>query len=407
MFAAFAVLALMAQSQSFVLESKVKTATGTYERFVDSSNERRFKVRWTRTNGSSEWIVDARNKTPEVVIRRPILGLMAAGYEDVIERNLRTGSERWLGRAKRIFKLSDGCSAVIFLGTPTVASPSWFQNMKNLNCDSTGHPQISNLSVAINTQDHPLTVECNLPFPGFCLWVSDSKTSEVNKGQLLSLTTLQRLEEFMRGARIKTALPTLNVEPWAMNTNNSQYDALTRTIYLGLGEYPDSHDGFVVAHEWAHFLIDELNPGLWGYDAEVFHEAIADFLSTDLWNNPCFAPYDAREQEGRDCLRRLNQQLKYPDDMVWSNPHLDSRVFSSALWEGLRGFSREVRWGILLETIISLPKNFEVDEFWSAVFSSLSRQSLLSSSRASAESLKKVLRDRGFLSQSIDPSHRD
>ncbi len=406
MFAALALLALVVQSQGFVLESKVKTATGVYERFVDSSNEKRFKVRWTRMNGTSEWIVDAINRSSTVVTRRPILGIMASSYEDVVEKDLRTGSERLLGRAKRVFRLSDTCNAVVFLGTPTVASPSWFQNLRNLNCDSTGHPQISNISAVINTQEHPLTVQCHFPIAGFCLWVSDSKTSEVNKGQLLSVTALQKMDEFMRGARIRTFLPTLKIEPWAMNTDNSQYDAQTKTIYLGLGHYPDSHDGFVIAHEWAHFLIDELNPGLWGYDAEVFHEAIADFLSTDLWNNPCFAPYDAQEKEGRDCLRRMDQKLRYPQDMVWSNPHLDSRIFSSALWEGMRDFARDVRWAVLLEAIMTLPKNFESHEFWEAIFSSLSRQSLLSSSSGSIEGLEKVLRDRGLLSQSIEPSHR-
>jgi len=199
-------------------------------------------------------------------------------------------------------------------------------------------------------------------------------------------------------------LPTLRVNPWASQTNNSQYDAQTKTIYLGLGSIPDSHDGFIIVHEWAHFLMDEINPGLWGYDAEVFHEAIADFLATDLWNSSCFAPYDAQEVEERQCLRNVKNTLKYPDDMIWSDVHSDSRVFSGALWEGVRGFSKEVRWGVLLETLISLPKNFEAQEFWDMFLSALARHNIIPDSRATPRTLTEVLRKRGFLSQDVEPS---
>lgn len=401
----FALIALLSQTQTFILESRLKTVSGIYERFVDPSNENTFKVRWTRLDGKTKWIVDQDDRSSKIVFRRQPLGLMASHFEDVMEKNLRTGEERLIGRAKRVFHSDSTCSAVAFVATPTVDNLSWFQNLKNLNCDETNHPQISNLSVEFDTDEHPFEAPCHLGLPGFCLWVSDSQISGVNKGQLLSLTTLQLIEEFFKSARVKLSLPRITVDPWAMNTNNSKYDAQTKTVFLGLGQYPDAHDGFVIAHEWTHFLIDQLNPGLWGYDAEVFHEAISDFLATDFWGSPCFAPYDAREVSGRDCLRRMDTHLKYPEDMMWSDVHADSKIFSGALWEGMRDFSKEIRWAVLLETIISLPKNFEADEFWKTAFASLGRQSLLPSSRGSAESLAKILRQRGFLSQRVKPSH--
>src|SRR5690606_14825187 len=122
----------------------------------------------------------------------------------------------------------------------------------------------------------------------------------------------------------------------------------------------------------AHALIDQINRGLWSSDAPIIHEALADFWSSSVFNNPCYGPYDAQEFEDRKCVRDLSTQPVFPKDMTWTNPHKDSLILSSSLWEAKDILG--ARFGdIILETVIRLPKKAELLIFWPKMLNIFSR----------------------------------
>jgi hypothetical protein len=362
----FYVASVILVSNPLQLESQVSLPWGHFERWRHEQDETWFEVRFRASEGQTEKIVERSGHVPGVTSRIQAFGIFKDSADFVwIGRRVGALAEVLGSRLLRYdwANYQPPCSALALLNLPTPLDKTnlfWFSN---LNCASYWRTETLGLVVKGKEQENYL--DCHPLEP--CLW---QPQGSAGLRQQTAFGAAWRAEQELLVHSIKTPLPQLNVRSWAFEANRSFYDVERKTIFFGSGEYPDALDGFVVAHEWAHFLIDHINPGLIGQDAHILHEAIADFYAAAIWNDSCFAPYDAQELDQRDCVRQLANQHRYPEDFSPSNRHYSSQIVSGALW-ALRQDERVAPYFLarIVETLIRLPKNPSLTEFWQTFLS--------------------------------------
>ncbi len=352
------------------LESRVQTRSGLFERFVDLNDERYFLVQLTR-DGNTQVIKDFRKPaSQDSETARVFFGLTGGPIESQTVM-VREGS-KWsiLGESPRVFHLAP-CGALGVFDFPTPFSQKEIFTYSSLECSDPLTTKTTKLNVV--GRQHKNWLNCpQSDLDQVCLWNPRFETESEAVVQLAAFGHLYRAQGELLLSGIDAFLPELKAESWAFDANYSSYDANEKLLLYGGGQYPDARDGFIVAHEWTHFLIDEINPGLIGYEAKALHEGLADFFAANLHNSPCIAPYDAQE-ESLECLRDLRRVLKYPEDMMGGAAHEISVIFSSALWRAREFIPPSLLNELIVETVIQLKKYATFQKTWQVLVENYAR----------------------------------
>jgi subtilisin-like proprotein convertase family protein len=130
------------------------------------------------------------------------------------------------------------------------------------------------------------------------------------------------------------------VEPVDSETvDNAFWDG--QAIHLGVGSdgINEGEDASGIVHEYGHAVLDFQNPSLFDSpEGGAYHEGFGDLLAllTTLDDRTgdigCLFPWT----ESLECLRRLDTDLVYPDDLV-NEVHGDGMIYTGAIWDILEG----------------------------------------------------------------------
>ena len=150
-------------------------------------------------------------------------------------------------------------------------------------------------------------------------------------------------------------LPPVNEEPQRLRIDQYGVDNSFATEHkdemrFGKGGVDDAEDAEVILHEYGHaihfaqgfqFSTEEagaISEGFGDYWAVTVSEHVRQLLGLPASPDPaCVADWDATSYTSSvpHCLRRLDEDLTYPDDLV-GEVHADGEIWSRALWD-IRG----------------------------------------------------------------------
>ncbi len=132
--------------------------------------------------------------------------------------------------------------------------------------------------------------------------------------------------------------------------DNAFYDPGSGAISLGLGSdgINEAEDASGILHEYGHALLDAQQPRLLnGGDAGAYHEGWSDifaFLTTlelRTGNDGVDAACLFAWPEELSCLRRVDEDLVYPDDLN-QQVHADGRIWAGAVYDVLDALLGEI-----------------------------------------------------------------
>ena len=140
---------------------------------------------------------------------------------------------------------------------------------------------------------------------------------------------------------------------------NAWYDPATRAIYLGDGGGPGrlndlAKEAAVICHEYAHAVLDRVNPHLKGPEADALHEGYADYFGCSLTGDPLIGEWVVAAR-GEPCLRNLGNRLRYPRDLSGA-PHADGAIWAGACWDLRRALGPETADALVYESMHFLPE---------------------------------------------------
>jgi hypothetical protein len=355
------ILGFLVQLQSHELETKLQTRSGLFERIVYDQDERQFDIKLTKPNGEVVWLERHLNqkKYSGKVSRQSIDLFSNAGFEAVILTTEK--GTQLLGLSPQRFEKD--CSATARVQLPTPFFHPDFYSLSGLSCDDKQEPTSEFSWLKVLGRDAHSWLQCEMK-NNLCEWNSRYPESSEAAAEAAALTFLWRAQGELNVNGFNAFMPKLLANAWSGPANESSYEREKKTLYYGTGKFPDALDGFIVVHEWAHSLIDQINSGFYGYQGRVLHEALADFYATHLFDSACFAPFDAQEVDGRKCVRDLENEIHFPKDLKWNDPHEDSVALSGALWESRKILPKSILLELVLESVFRLPKNPSLPEFW-------------------------------------------
>jgi subtilisin-like proprotein convertase family protein len=129
--------------------------------------------------------------------------------------------------------------------------------------------------------------------------------------------------------------PVYPVDPETVD--NAFYSPSEGRIHMGVGSdgINEGEDASGIVHEYGHAVLDAQAPGLLGgAEGGAYHESFGDLLAmlTTLSHRDgdvgCLFPWP---EEGQ-CLRRLDSDKVYPDDLV-QEVHLDGEIYNGAIYD--------------------------------------------------------------------------
>ena len=172
--------------------------------------------------------------------------------------------------------------------------------------------------------------------------------------QVMAYYWITEAQKYIQSLGFRTGgpLPPVNEEPQRLRINQWGVDNSFATdkkdeIRLGKGGVDDAEDGEVILHEYGHAIHYAQDFDFDGADAGAISEGFGDYwavtvsqhvraqLGLPASSDPaCVADWDATSYDptAPHCLRRLDSNLMYPDDLV-GEVHADGRIWSRALWE--------------------------------------------------------------------------
>jgi subtilisin-like proprotein convertase family protein len=130
------------------------------------------------------------------------------------------------------------------------------------------------------------------------------------------------------------------VEPVDSETvDNAFWDG--QAIHLGVGSdgINEGEDASGIVHEYGHAVLDFQNQALFDSpEGGAYHEGFGDLLAFLVTLDDrtgdvgCLFPWT----ESLECLRRLDTDLVYPDDLV-NEVHADGMIYTGAIWDIFEG----------------------------------------------------------------------
>ena len=179
--------------------------------------------------------------------------------------------------------------------------------------------------------------------------------------QVMAYYWVTEAQKYIQSLGFGSRFPAVNNEPQRLRINQWGVDNSFATthkdeIRLGKGGVDDAEDGEVILHEYGHaihfsqdfaFASEEagaISEGFGDYWAVTVSQVVRANLGFPPSSDPlCVADWDAVSYDptAPHCLRRLDANLTYPDDLV-GEVHRDGRIWSQALW-GIRTALGNVR----------------------------------------------------------------
>jgi zinc metalloprotease ZmpB len=144
--------------------------------------------------------------------------------------------------------------------------------------------------------------------------------------------------------------PPVNMKSQRVRINQLGYDNSFATdhprpeLRFGKGGVDDAEDAEVILHEYGHAIHFSQNFSFASEEAGAISEGFGDYWAGDVSNivaptpDPaCIADWDSVSYTSTapHCLRRLDTDLHYPDDLN-GEVHHDGQIWSRALWD-IRG----------------------------------------------------------------------
>jgi len=132
----------------------------------------------------------------------------------------------------------------------------------------------------------------------------------------------------------------LRINQWGVDNSYSwdKHDV----IRLGKGGVDDAEDAEVILHEYGHAVHDAQGVDLQGVEAGGIGEGFGDYLAVTISNHiaptpdaPCVADWDSVSytSETPHCLRRIDTDAHYPEDLSETSVHRNGLIWSAALWD--------------------------------------------------------------------------
>lgn len=176
-----------------------------------------------------------------------------------------------------------------------------------------------------------------------------------------------------RTSELSTSYPDLDYTPLnnAYWTNTCDPEK-GPTMIFGQGAAVDfGYDGDVVYHELGHGMVSLLTPGGLGdrtlrhdgvlNDAGGLNEAIADYFSVILANEPLLGDYVARFWPGYgNAIRNAENTKRCPDNTV-GQVHNDGEPFMGAMWAARKRIGREKLDPVVFELLPRLASDADLE----------------------------------------------
>jgi hypothetical protein len=143
----------------------------------------------------------------------------------------------------------------------------------------------------------------------------------------------------------------VNADQQRVRINQLGYDNSFATTHprdemrFGKGGVDDAEDGDVVLHELGHQIhFSQSETFFSSAEAGAISEGFGDYwaftvakaIAGPQWDEACIAKWDATSYDSNPangiCLRRIDSNLVYPDDLV-GQVHADGRIWSRALYD--------------------------------------------------------------------------
>lgn len=168
--------------------------------------------------------------------------------------------------------------------------------------------------------------------------------------QVMAYFWVTQAQLYLRGLGFGSELRPINAEQqdirinqWGVDNSYSwdKHDILR----FGKGGVDDAEDAEVILHEYGHAVQDsQQTPFGFGFSPEAgaLGEGFADYfaatVSAHVAPTPdpeCIADWDAVSYDptAPHCLRRLDANLHYPEDVDLTRIHSTGRIWSQALWQ--------------------------------------------------------------------------
>ena len=186
--------------------------------------------------------------------------------------------------------------------------------------------------------------------------------------------------------------------------DNSYYDPSPgkKDITFGDGGVDDGEDAEIIVHEYGHALQDAIVPGFGqGKEGRAMGEGFGDYLTGSFFSSfkkgtrkRKIAEWDVKGFAGgpEECLRRLDSQKHYPDDMR-GEEHSDGEIWSACLWKVRNVLGKKMSDTVILESQFYLNQYSDFADGADAIL--MAEKNLYGGQRDKA--LMKIFKDRGIL----------
>jgi Zn-dependent metalloprotease len=146
------------------------------------------------------------------------------------------------------------------------------------------------------------------------------------------------------------------------NYNNAFYSRTTGMVYFGDGSYNGSQTGLkdlaksldVVAHEFTHAVIDELNRYVFGRWGGALHEGYSDYFAASLSDDPKVGEYVNPEEGPQGIIRTCHNSKEYPGN-AGDSVHELGKIWSGGCWDLRVALGQPVADYLIFGSIVHLP----------------------------------------------------
>lgn len=187
--------------------------------------------------------------------------------------------------------------------------------------------------------------------------------------------------------------------------DNSYYDPSPgkKDLTFGDGNVDDAEDGDIILHEYGHAIQDAIIPGFGqknegGAMGEGFGDYVAGTFFYKFKTKPRkvrIGEWDAKGYPGGgvECLRRLDSQKHYPEDMV-DEVHDDGEIWSACLWKVKALLGKKKADTVILESHFYLGQYSDFRDGADAIITA--EKNLYGGKKT--KGLIKIFKDRGIFS---------
>jgi len=227
--------------------------------------------------------------------------------------------------------------------------------------------------------------------------------------QVMAYYWVTEAQKYIQSLGFGTALRPINMESQDIRINQYGVDNSFSwdkkdLLRFGKGGVDDAEDAEVILHEYGHAMMDsQMVPHGFGFSREAgsIGEGFGDYWAVTVSNviaptpdAPCVADWDSVSYttEVPHCLRRVDSDLHYPDDLTGAVHH-DGMIWSRALWDIRNALGNVTADTIILEGIFGFAPDTTMPAAANATVAAAERLY----GKPAANVVAKAFQDRGIL----------